>query len=615
MTEIPAQELPIFQYFLSVEQKGKTDYRYKLIKDGEIIYRNNSKTRPGQLNTNSSLVKELIKELEGNVTITVDDVTQVVSRPNISKKLMACLENIENALEQYILNKNRNQHEQELKEQKERLEKLETRAGDFCNFIETKEADITTFLYYAAEWLSGGEARNTLVGVICHLSTYFHIKPIWFFSMGKAGEGKSVIEECAHEIMPPEAFRNGRISESALHRKTETEGIDYLDGKIMRMKDMGGKSDYEKWADTLDRYKELTTEGIVEVEKTSDTANPDTGRREVDFFQVRGYCSACITSVDSEGLDDQILSRGIDVTPEATNEQVQKFFKYNQGLIKEERARIINDEIGMFHDYVNYVEARSREVEIINPYDPCLYDWFEEAEYYKRGLSTFPALVKTVTLLNYDYRQRIQRDGKTYLISTRADNQLIADLFNPGHGVSKSSIKVFNHMTNWFEPYRPSEEDYASEFERYERGEIPNIKQCKEIFNVSIVKSKVNKNSNLKGLPVGEIIGSLTNHGFIEPIGKMPRGNKNVYALVQTEPIKSNPILFESAVIEEYVGELSLMYGVPYTPLLEMVNQENTENDGEPCNTQLELPPWSSEVPHKCLKGARRYHVGTAKTG
>ena len=119
MTEIPAQELPIFQYFLSVEQKGKTDYRYKLIKDGEIIYRNNSKTRPGQLNTNSSLVKELIKELEGNVTITVDDVTQVVSRPNISKKLMACLENIENALEQYILNKNRNQHEQELKEQRE----------------------------------------------------------------------------------------------------------------------------------------------------------------------------------------------------------------------------------------------------------------------------------------------------------------------------------------------------------------------------------------------------------------------------------------------------------------------------------------------------------------
>ena len=331
------------------------------------------------------------------------------------------------------------------------------------------------------------------------------------------------------------------------------------------------------------------------------------------YIKVIGFCSACITSVDSEGLDEQILSRGVDVTPEATNEQVRDYFKYRQGKYKEEQDRIIKEELGMFHDYVNYIAERSKNIEVINPYDQCLNEWFKEAEYYKRGLSTFPSLVKTITMLNYEYRQRLVIGDKTYLISTKEDNQLIADLFNPGHGVSKSAIKVFNHMVNWFEPYRPSEEDYASEFERYTNGQIPNIKQCKEIFNVSIVKSKVNKNSNLKGLPVGEIIGSLTNHGFIEPVGKMPRGNKNVYALVQTQPLDHTPIIFESAVIEEYVKELALMYGVPNNALLEMVKSENRENDGEPCNTRLKLPPWSSEVPHKCLRGAERYQPSAVK--
>ena len=151
--------------------------------------------------------------------------------------------------------------------------------------------------------------------------------------LGKAGEGKTVIDEAAQKLIPSEVFLNGRISESALHRKASIEGNNYVDGKVMLMRDMGGKLDLEKWKDTIDRYKELTTDGVTEVEKVGEGLDEDTGERKVISFKLHGYCSVSITSVNSESFDGQILSRGINVSPEATDEQVKMYHKYN-GLIR-----------------------------------------------------------------------------------------------------------------------------------------------------------------------------------------------------------------------------------------------------------------------------------------
>ena len=294
------------------------------------------------------------------------------------------------------------------------------------------------------------QVKNILKGMICHLSACFKLKPIWFMPLGKAGEGKTVIDEAAQKLIPSEVFLNGRISESALHRKASVEGNDYVDGKVMLMRDMGGKLDLEKWKDTIDRYKELTTDGVTEIEKVGEGLDEETGERKVISFKLEGYCSCCITSVNSECFDGQILSRGIDVAPTATNEQVKMFAKYNHGTVARHRDWIIDSHLGLFHDYVRYLK---RYVVIgfgaFNPYWECLEEWFKETEFYKRNLSLYPSLVETVTLLNADYRKKITADdGTTYLVSTREDNELIGNLFNPSQGLTNNAIRIFYSVGN-----------------------------------------------------------------------------------------------------------------------------------------------------------------------
>ena len=57
--------------------------------------------------------------------------------------------------------------------------------------------------------MAGGESQNTLTGLICHCTTYFKIKSVWFLVLGKAGDGKTVVDNASEKLMPDDAFENG----------------------------------------------------------------------------------------------------------------------------------------------------------------------------------------------------------------------------------------------------------------------------------------------------------------------------------------------------------------------------------------------------------------------
>jgi hypothetical protein len=517
--------------------------------------------------------------------------------------------------------------ENELKEKQEREEELEQLLGDrfdeFADFLIEHNLTLNQFLFYAAEWLAGGETHNILKGTFCHLSTYFLIKPIWFLPLGKAGEGKSVIDEASVAMLPDDVFENGRVTESALHRKSNIYGKDYVDGKVMRMKDMGGDRDFEKWSDTIDRYKELTTEGEVEIEMTGEGIDQDTGERKVINFKLEGYCSCCITSVNSECFDGQILSRGIDVAPTATNEQVKMYAKYNHGTVERYRQWIIDNHLALFHDYVRYLKLYViDEFEVINPYWECLEEWFKETEFYKRNLSLYPALVETVTLLNADYRKKITaKNGQQYLVSTMEDNKLIGDLFNPSQGLTNNAIRIFNLLVRKYGNYKPNtleetftEEDAISDWEEYSAG-AKSLKNCDTLFTVANVRRAASKDNNkYKGLPYGDIIQSLVNVGFVQVMGKVKRGNHNVYALDHWEPIEDMTIVFDEECISKYVDEMSGVFGVTRHALWEIVEGEKIENDELDSNAKVRLPPWVSPIGQGVVGGVKPLSIGVGNT-
>ena len=387
----------------------------------------------------------------------------------------------------------------------------------------------------------------------------------------------------------------------------------------MRMKDMGGDRDIEKWGDTIDRYKELTTEGETEIEMTGDGIDQDTGERKLINFKVTGHCSCCITSVNSECFDGQILSRGIDVAPTATNEQVKMFAKYNHGTVASYRDWVIDAHIKMFHDYVMYLKNYVvPEYGVINPYWECLEDWFKETEFYKRNLSLYPALVETVTLLNADYRKKIHStDGKDYLVSTQEDNKLIGDLFNPSQGLTNNAIRIFNLLVRKHGNYKPNtfeeaftEEDAISDWEDYQTG-ARSLKNCGTLFTVANVRRAASKDNNkYKGLPYADIIQSLVNAGFVQVMGKMKRGNHNVYALDHWEPVEDMTINFDDECISRYVDEMSGVFGVTSSALWEIIHSENIENESMAEVPKIRLPPWVSPVGQSVVGGVKPVPVG-----
>ena len=621
---IPEQKIPVFagkSYEIGVEQNGKI-YTYILYDGDDILERWSGDKSPIAMNKNSTFINDSCKKI-GEVKVDFDGTTFSYSKDQVKDKVMSALASLDSMFNAYVENKAENDLKEKQAKETETEEYLGKRFDEFGDFLIEHNLTLNQFLFYAAEWLAGGETHNILKGTFCHLSTYFLIKPIWFLPLGKAGEGKSVIDEAAVAMLPDDVFENGRITESALHRKSRIHGHDYVDGKVMRMKDMGGDRDFEKWSDTIDRYKELTTEGEVEIDMTGEGIDQETGERKVINFRLSGYCSCCITSVNSECFDGQILSRGIDVAPTATNDQVKMFAKYNHGTIASYRDWIIEAHLGLFHDYVRYLKSYVvPDFGVINPYWECLEEWFKETEFYKRNLSLYPALVETVTLLNADYRKKISSDdGKTYLVSTKEDNKLIGDLFNPSQGLTNNAIMIFNLLVRKYGNYKPNtleepftEDDAISDWEDYQTGKS-SLKNCGSLFTVANVRRAASKDNNkYKGLPYGEIIQSLVNTGFVQVMGKVKRGNHNVYALDHWEPVEDMTINFDDECISRYVDEMSPVFGVTCHALWEIIESENIENDGEFVKPNIKLPPWVSPVGQGVVGGVDEVLLGVGNS-
>ena len=609
-------------YEIGVSQSNYKELEYILYEDGEIINRFTIDKQPKDLSNKSTKLQEFIKTLltKEDIGITDDEGDFIkYTKEQIQEKIQKTLGLLQASIQSYNQNKDKIEEEREKQKHDAELKEAEEGYTKLCTILEENKVSFIDFVTSLGMWLNGGETVNTIKGFLCHSSTYLGIKPIWFLVLGPAGEGKSIIEESAYTLIPPGAFTNGRMTESALYRKAVTENKNYLDCKIARMGDMGGDSDFEKYEGTIDRFKELTTEGVTKFDVTGDNKDPETGERTVLELEVYGYCSVSMTSVHSEKLKDQLLSRGIDVTPQATNEEVKLYKRYNQGKIKRYYSGTITGYIHLVHQYLTYLKMTHARVEVINPYFDCISNWLEESEYFKRYLDIITLLVQTVTILNYNFRQRlIAEDGTEYVISEPQDNELIANLFNPGFGLTETAkvvlnklIELYNKTEDGNSPHLTLEsyEDLANfEFSDYNNNH-GRLDARHTLFSVSTVKHVFSKIKSLKRVEVGEIFKHLVDMGYIVAMGKVYRSNKNVYRLNTITRLESGKLNFDDDIVARYVQDLAPIFDIGPHLLLEKTNIEN-QYTASPCSIDdLDLPPWVSlsadRVPWGDILGSR----------
>jgi len=571
-----------------------------ICREGRKLFQYIHKDPPELQNPTGQVVRGFLKKMSGEVTIKSEDVEAAVSDDKIRDKIMETLTWLGDLLLAYEDNKEQFKAELEAEKLEKQKDELSQKSDKFLELLEEKNCTIIEFCEYLSEWLAGGESKNIMTGFVCHLSTYFLIKAIWFLVLGGPNEGKTVIEDAAAAMMPDNAMKNGLVTESAIHRKALTEGRRYLDGVCLRMGDLGGQKDFDKWERTLDIYKRLSTEGLAELEVTSETVDAELGERPAVSFVVEGHPSVSLTSVNTEDFNDgQILSRGVTVSPVSTNEDVYKFFYYNKGRYAQKREYIINHELKLLHEYIQYTREFYHDAKVINPYWTCLETWFRSSEFYKRGLGLYSSLVEGLTVLNQNFRETIEVKDELYFISTKEDNQLVADLFNPSHGISEPATRLFNLLLKWFSKFNQDELD------EYEKGEL-GIKDCKTIFTVGVIRHKSSKIRLMRGLDYGDMLWSLLSHDLIEKVGKVNRGRDNIYALSHFEELDSTRLDFDEDKISKYVADIEDMFSIPHPTLSEIIDRENAEKTAKASNSSLEYPPWCPQVPQPVPQGAAR---------
>lgn len=475
------------------------------------------------------------------------------------------------------------------------IQKRETRirkeSQEFTEYLHGHNATVMDFLEFISTWLLSGESKNIMTVFFAHFSTITGLRPIWTIFLGGPGEGKSAIEQASFSLIPARCKYGGRSSYAATLNQARDYGNDFLDRKIISLGDLGGKNSYIKWEETLDVYKELSSEGAYDYKKMEDSVNPDTKQKEVISIKVEGYPSVSFASTHSDGLTGQYLSRGITITPVGTDDDILNYRRYVRPAT---RAKAFRDELtgkvmSLFHSYIENLILDIETTEVINPYYLCLEDWFRGSSNVKRASEMFTLLVDAVTLFNYKSRHLLTTlDGDKYYLATKEDNEVIARLFDITPGLTAQVVAFYNKLVERVGKFQ------WDEFEEYKVGD-KSIKECKTIFTVPTLRNiRFRRSSEDEKEQFSRFCHLLHDAGKLDSLMKNHKGH-HVYCLTDGELMGTVNMKCDISKVKEYIEEdiagNGWGMGLDYDEIVACIGDEKSHRSSW---TDFKQPPWDN---------------------
>jgi hypothetical protein len=484
-----------------------------------------------------------------------------------------------------------NKEDEEKQRLKKQREGILSESQEFKQYLTEHNATLMDFLDHATRWLLSGESKNIQTVFFAHFSTLTGLRPVWTIFLGGPGEGKTAIEQAGADLVPKRFKFGGRATYAATMNQADELGNDFLDRCVISLGDLGGKNSYIKWEETLDVYKELSSEGEYDYKRMNDSIDPETKKRAVLRIKIIGYPSVSFASTHSDGLTGQYLSRGITLTPMGSDEDVLKYRRHTRPgtMALDFYEQITGDTMDLFHSYVEDLLLELETHDVINPYYFCLQDWFKKANNNKRASEMFPYLVDAVTLFNYENRHSVTSpNGKVYYISTKEDNETIANLFDITPGLTAEVVAFYNRLVKVVGKYN------YDEFEDYQ-NEAKTIKQCKTIFTVATLKNqRLRKSSSDEKKQFADFCSLLHDTGYLDSLTKNSKGH-HVYCLNKAKEIGSAEIDFRSELIREYLNEemFNQKWGMGLSEAEIMKCMSNEKPQNSITNTFVS-PPWDT---------------------
>lgn len=388
---------------------------------------------------------DLIKTIKSHLGVNRKDVSKELERTK--KRLQKIALQLQGEAE-YQAMQEQQQHELEVR-------KKVHQAKNILKEIENPLLYIGTII----DWFTAGERLNTLLCFTAGCSQIILKKPISVIGYGESASGKTHVERVALSLLPDDHIViEKQVSPAALFNRAKTDTYFY-DGKIVVYGDMGGQNDHENQQEAFDLMKELQSDG--EISKPV-SVKDETNNWVTEDLVLKGNPCLWYTTVPSNDIDSQELSRAIVFTPRMDNQMI--FNSRGRALsFKKGRTYSSFEEIKTKSELVPYMIEHLRDVMedyiIINPYFEIITNILSNSKFYKRDTEKYVNLLDTITALNFYMNPHYTfDDGTKAIITTKNDVHLLLSLLEPyrmsiSHNIKPKSVEIYKELISEVEDW------------------------------------------------------------------------------------------------------------------------------------------------------------------
>jgi hypothetical protein len=469
-------------------------------------------------------------------------------------------------------------------------------AGKFEDFLLENNMTVFDFIRWCSIWTLADEEHNFTMGLLAAISTLAGIKPLWFMPIGPSSKGKTFLLESIFSMLPDNFIIDGCMTEAVIYRLSEEYGQDYFDKKWIDFGDLGGDTSIDKWAESFDIFKKMSTEGFAKKTVVGDNINPETGRRELLPLMLTGKPGVVFTTVHQGNNKEQYQNRGFEVIPSSSDRDVEEYEQYYEegSLLMDYVEDVVNPAKELFKSWIQQQVDSFKGLGFINPYKKSLAKWVRGSKNQRRELKTFKLMVGIVARLNKDSRVILtDYKGREFVIATKEDNRVVTKLFEPSSNLSPLAIDIFNKLV-----VKVGEFD-QDEYEKYMDKAI-TLRQAKTFFTKGSLKhAQLRPESKETKDKFDEIFMSLKDEGYVDFVEEDSfSGSSRIYKLVVNDPIEHKDIEFTEEDIKRGISKYLINkwgYGIEPAELIDAIRNEPDMVEFNFGN--LELPPWFTKEP------------------
>jgi len=352
-----------------------------------------------------------------------------------SKELIATLNQLTEALEQYRFEETERQKPKKIEKRSvtgDRLDKV-------LSFLKSKDLLSKTNALIGKSGMIGEETNRLLMYLV--FTSRLRAQPLHIVSLGASGTGKTYLQEKIAELIPEDQkLEITAMSENALYYFQKTE----LKNKLVLIEDLDGANDDK----VLFAIRELQSK--KRISKTVPVKDAK-GNMQTMTLQVEGPISLAGTTTKEKLYEDN-ANRSLLIYLDNSKEHKEAIMDYQRKL---SAGQIDKEKEEQVKEFFKDIQAVLEPVQVRNPY--ALQLKIPESVFKPlRTNAHYLGFIEVVTFYNQYNRERKQdpKTGKYYIETTLGDiaeaNKLLKDvLLAKSDELTKSCRDFFERLKQW----------------------------------------------------------------------------------------------------------------------------------------------------------------------